>query len=207
MQAGPSRCERDAGRTGCDEHREQDDDERDRRAEVGLGEDQEAEEPEQQANRTPQLPQRARRRPPAEIRRGPDGHRQLRELGGLKRHRAELDPAPGAVDARADHEHRQAARERRQHERGREQTQPPVVEPRGDDHQQDAEERVDALFLEVGHRVGPGERGRRRRRAVHHHEPERDEAERDEHEHVRLELALFHQRSVTSRRKASPRSS
>src|SRR5438309_3120893 len=41
-------------------HSEQDDDERDRRAEIRLGEDQEAEDAEQQADRAPQLLERSR---------------------------------------------------------------------------------------------------------------------------------------------------
>ena len=200
-------CERHTGRPRGDEHRDQHDHERDRGAEVGLGEDQHAEEAEQEADRPPQLAQRARRRPAREVGGRPHRQGELRQLRRLERRGPDLDPPARAVDARADREHCEAAGERRQYERGREQSQAAVVETRGGHHQEDAEQRIAALLLQVGHRVGLRERGGRRRRAVHHHEPERDQAERDEHEHVRLELSLLHQRSPTSRRNVSPRCS
>ena len=81
-----------------------------------------------------------------------------------------------------------AEAERGQDERRRELAQLPVVEARGEEHQRDADERVDPLPLEEGDRVALPERGGRRRGAVDHHEPEGDERQRHEHEQALLEL-------------------
>ena len=62
-----------------------------------------------------------------------------------------------------------------------------IVEPRGEAHEDDAEDRVDRLPLEVGHGVAVPERGCGRRGAVDHDEAERDEAERDERQDALVE--------------------
>ena len=177
-----------AGNTCDDEHARQHQHQGDRGPEVRLEQDQAGEDGRQHPDRTPELAEGLRRPVPREIRSDRHEQRQLRELRRLERGRPEIEPALGTVDLRRDDEHRQAEAERRQDERRRELAQLPVVEARGEEHQRDADECVDALPLEEGDRVALPERGGRRGGAVDHHEPERDERQRHEHEQALLEL-------------------
>src|SRR5262249_6866392 len=185
----------------------EDDDDRDCRSEVRLGDDERAEHEQEDADRPPQVPERSRRRPTREVGGGPNSERKLGELGRLERGRSDLDPAAGAVDALPDHEDREAEEDRRQDKRRREHAKSPVVETCRDHHQTDADQRVNTLLLEVRHRIRSCERCGCRGRAVDHHEPERDEAERDEDEQATLERLSLHRSASTSRRNVSPRSS
>ena len=182
-------AERPAGHAGDDEHAADHQQQRDRRAEVGLDHDQRGEEARDHADGLPELAERPRRSLAREVRGGPDEERQLRELRRLERERAGGEPAPRAVDLRRDDEHRDAEAERGQQERRGEVAQPPVVEPRRGDEQGDADQRVDALPLQERDRVALAERGRGRGGAEDHHEAERDQGEGDEDEQALLELA------------------
>ena len=81
----------------------------------------------EQPDRPGELAQAPRRRAAGEVRRGPHGERELRELGRLEDGRADRDPAARAVDRRPDDEHGGEQDERDQDERLREQAQAPVV--------------------------------------------------------------------------------
>ena len=133
------------------EHAEQ----RDRRSEVRLQDQQPGEDAGEQPDRPPELAEASRRRPPGEVGRGPDREGQLCELGRLEDCRAERQPPARAVDRVPDHEHRDEQAERDEYERRSEQAQPPVVPPLRDHHQADPERRVQALALEVVVRVLP----------------------------------------------------
>ena len=91
-------------RAGYGEHPDQHEDERDRRAEVRLGEQEDTEDPDQKADRARELLERLRRAPSREEPGSPDGQRELGELGGLEDDRAEREPAFRAVHGGAEHE-------------------------------------------------------------------------------------------------------
>ena len=127
-----------------------------------------------------ELAERLRRSPASEVGGREEAERELRELRRLEARRADEEPAPRAVDRRAEHEHRGAEDERCEQQGWREIAESVVVEARRDRHERDSDQRVDRLPLEEAHRIAVADGGRRRCRAVHHHEPERDEPERDE---------------------------
>ena len=194
--------------SGHDEDRAEDDPDRDHGPEVGLEQDQAREEPGRDPDRPRELLQRLRRPMSRQIRGRPDREAELGELRGLEGERADAEPAARPVHLLAEHEHGETEAEAREHQDRRQVAERPVVDPRGDQEQDDAERRVDRLALEVEDRVAAAERRRRRGRAVDHHEPERGQAERDEDEDVRVELAALQPAtSATRRLKASPRSS
>src|SRR4051794_31673986 len=179
-------AERRHRHAGDGEDAEDHEDERDGGSEVGLGDDEEREEPRHEADRLGQLLQRARRLGAGEVRGEPDRDRNLGELGGLEGERAEGEPAARAVHGRRSNGDERAEEAGDDEQRRRDQTQAAVVAARADDERGEAEERVDPLPLERGRRVAPTERGRRRGGAVDHHEPEGDEGEADEHEELEL---------------------
>ena len=110
-----------AARARREEHRAGHHRKRDRGAEVRLEQDENQEHAEQRADRPPQLVQRARRLALREVRREPDRERELRELRGLERCRAEADPAARTVDRLREDKHRRASEQRARDERRREQ--------------------------------------------------------------------------------------
>ena len=205
QRAGES--EHAAGHAGHDEHAEQHQRERDRRPEIRLQQEEPGEDARDEADRAPQLAERPRHALPRDVGGGGEEERELRELGGLERCRAEVEPAAGAVHLGRDDEERRTEHDRAEDERRREQPQAPVVEARGRDQQHDAEDGVDRLPLQVRHRVAFAERCRGRRGAVDHHEPERDERQRHEDEQALLELAFHTARFSTSLLNSSPRCS
>ena len=162
--------------------------ERDRRAEVRLDHDQRG----RRDRVTMPTGFRARRAsagpPGARVGGGPDGERELRELGRLERERAEREPAPRAVDLRRDDEHHDAEAERRDEERRGEVAQSPVVEPRcGDEESRSPIRAYTALSLQERGSVALPQRGRRRGCAEDHYEAERDQGEGEEDEQALLE--------------------
>ena len=85
--------------------------------------------------------------------RAPDDHGDARQLRRLKAHRAQLHPAPGAVDRTRDplgeRQHRdQQQHQRHQQQRPRQRPPPVVVLPRGQQEQHAAEQRS----AELSHR-------------------------------------------------------
>ena len=76
------------GHAGDEEDREHHPAERDRRSEVGLDDDQPAEERREQAERLHELAERPRRAPPREVDGREEAERELRELGRLEARRA-----------------------------------------------------------------------------------------------------------------------
>ena len=195
-----------------DEHAREHQHQGDRRAEVGLEQDQ--------AGEDASPASRSGRQSSPSVRGGPLRARyaaaqtssaSFASSEGWNESRPEIEPALGAVDLRRDDEDGGAEAERGQDERRRELAQPPVVEARRHEHQRDAGERVDPLPLEEGDRVALPERGGRGRGAVDHHEAEGDEGQRYEHEHALLELAslrsLHPLRFSTSLLNSSPRCS
>src|SRR4249920_3040860 len=194
------------GHYGDEEDREHHPAEGDRGAEVGLHDDEPAEDRGQQAERLDELADGSRRSPSRQVPRGEEAERELRELGGLEARRAEDEPAARTVDRRPEDEHRRTQPERDEEERRREVPQAVVVEARGHNHEDDADEGVHRLTLQVAHGVPVPERGGGGGRAVHHHEPERDEPERDERDEPLVGVPVAsHVSSSTSARKASPR--
>src|SRR5581483_7204150 len=183
------------------------DDDRDDGAEVGLGEDERAEDADEQSHRAREIFERARRRATREIGGRPHDERELRQFRRLERRRTEADPPARAVHARADDEHGEAERERGADERRRKRSQRAEVGARRDDEEREAEDGVDPLPLQVARRVAVAERRGGRRRAVHHDQTERGQRERDEDEQLPFEAALLHASSSTMRRNVSPRSS
>ena len=204
-------AERRQGRPRHEQHRADHDDDDDHGAEVGLDEDEQAEQADERADGAREILERPRRRPAGEVGGAPDDERELGELRRLERHRAEADPAARAVDPLAEHEHRGAQDERGHDEGRREGAQLAEVGAGGGDEQGDAHERVRGLALEVARRVGVSESRGRRGRAVDHHEAEGGEPERDEHEELPFEEVpgrrTAHASSSARRRKASPRCS
>src|SRR5439155_21358595 len=81
---------------GHEQHSGQHQDEHDRRAEIGLGEQEHAEDAGQEADRTPELLERMRRLSPREVARSPDGERELGELRRLKDGGPKGDPTARA---------------------------------------------------------------------------------------------------------------
>src|SRR5918996_133061 len=148
-----SREQRTERHAGDEEDREHRPAERDGRAEVGLEQDQPAEDRGQESERPRELAERLRRTPPREVDGREEAEGELRELGGLEARGAEDEPALRAVDLRRHHEDGCAQAERDEEERGREVAQPVVVEARGHEHERDPEKRIDALPLQVAHRV------------------------------------------------------
>ena len=198
-----------AGRRARDrKHPAEHEDERDRRTQVRLGEEQDAEDPDQEADRARELLERLRSATaPGQEPRRPDGERELRELGRLEDDRAERQPASGPVDRRAEHEDGEAEHEAQQHEQGRELLQRAEVDPGEDEEEDEPERRVHGLPLQVRVGITVRDRGRGRGRAVDHHEAERDERERDQDEDLDVERGALHASVSTSRRTESPRSS
>ena len=181
---------------------------RDRGTEVGLEQDQHAEEPDDDAERLHQFGERARRALACEIGADPDAERDLRHLGRLHADRPEQEPAAGTVDRRRDREHCDAQSERSNEEDGRQRTQAVIVEAGREREEHEPGERVGTLLDEEGHRIARAERGRRRRGAEDHHEPECDEPERHEDEQTLLELASTHYSRFSTRLlNSSPRCS
>ena len=97
--------ERRQRRAGDEEHRADHHDDRDHGAEIGLGEDEQAEEADEEADRAREILERPRRRLARELRGAPDHERELRELRRLERGGPEADPPSRAVDPLADDEH------------------------------------------------------------------------------------------------------
>ena len=191
-----------------EEDREHHPAQRDRRPEIGLDDDEPAEDRGQQAEWLDELAEGPRRAPAREVDRREETERELRELGGLEARRPDDEPAPRPVDRRPGDEDRDTEDERREEERWRDEAEAVVVEARRERHEDDADQRVDGLALQVAHRVAVPERGRRRGRAVDHHEPERDEPERDERDETLIGVAVaLHGSSSTRARNASPRAS
>ena len=82
-----------------------DDRDRDRGAEVGLGEHEPRRRARDEPDRAASSPSDRGRRPAREEGGHPERERELRELGRLERERAEREPALGAVHGRPDDEH------------------------------------------------------------------------------------------------------
>ena len=107
----------------------------DRGAEVGLEQDEDAEDAHDEPERLQQRAHRSRRRPAGEQRARPDADGDLRDLGRLHADRPEEEPAARAVDRRCDDEHGDAERERTEEEHRSERPQSVVVEARGQHEQ------------------------------------------------------------------------
>jgi hypothetical protein len=122
-------AERAAGRAGHEQHRREHDDDRNRRAEVGLDQDQATEDDRHEADRPPELCQRARRLTAREVARRPDRERELGQLRRLEDQRPERQPAAGAVRRAADHQDGQQQDDARDHQHRRERPERAVVDP------------------------------------------------------------------------------
>src|SRR5262249_17394410 len=182
---------------------------RQRRAEVGLDEDQPGEDQDEKTERPCEFLQGAGRRAAREVSGCPDDDRELCQLRRLKDKRPDIDPPASPVDARTAGEDGEAEYERRHDQGRRELAEPLEWEARDDDEQRDSDRGVDDLLLDEAERICVPERGGTRGRAVHHDEPEENERRRDEPEQVPLELEplRLHESSSTRRRNISPRSS
>ena len=204
----PAAREQTGRRPGDEQHRAHDQGDRDRGPEVGLGEEQQAEEPELEAERLAELAERARRLAPREIRAGPDHDRDLGDLRGLEVDGTKRDPAACAVHALPRDDHAGEKDEAADDQRRRQQAETAVASAGAEDHRADPEHGEERLALQVVAGIPAADRCRRGGRAVDHDEPERDEREGDEDEQVRLELAPLHPpRFCTSRVNSSPRRS
>ena len=111
-QAGSEDADR---RPGHEQHPGEHHEDRDRRSKVGLEHQQRSEDTRERSNRAPELLERRRRAPASQVGGGPDGERELRQLGRLEDCRAEGEPAARAVDRGAEHEDRREQPEARDH--------------------------------------------------------------------------------------------
>ena len=199
--------QRATGRAGHGEHPDEHQDECDRRPEVGFGEQQHAEDPDQEADRPRELLERLGRAAAGQEPGRPHGERELGELGRLEDDRSEGDPAARAVHGRSEDEDGDAQDEAHEDEHRRQLLQRAEADSREDEEEQQPDGGVDPLPFQVRVRIAVRDRGGRRRRAVDHDQPERDERQRDEDEDLDVEVRALHESDSTSRRKASPRSS
>ena len=157
------------GQPGHRQHHQQDDEHDDRRAQVGLGQDQghgyggQDEQLEHVAPGQPLLI------PPGAV--GGHGHDQPHhgELGRLDLEGSEAEPALRTLDVAPHHEHPQQRQDGQDVQRHGDRFEPPVVEEGDAHHDQESEHHVQRLFLHVEVRVVPGGQEAAPGRRVHHH--------------------------------------
>jgi hypothetical protein len=174
---------------GDPQQREEDDQQDERGAEVIAGHHQHGQQPgpgQQRDEHVPPVGQHAQLLLAGEQVRAPDRERQLGQLGWLKRHGTECDPAVGTADrlAHAGDQDEREADDRYGQQRVRQGAEKPRRRPRYQPHDRQAHRDAGQLPLEVvvcrfaGGQVGP--RGGRQ----HHHKAQAEQQRGDADDHV-----------------------